>query len=128
MVEQVRRFRFPRSHRLSGQRAFAAVYSVGIRKHAGPLVVYGRPNGRSFARLGLSVSRKVGSAVKRNMIKRRLREAFRLAQHDLPDRYDLVIGVRRHDPETLGEYQHHLAKAVHLLHAVWQKQRKRVIF
>lgn len=56
-------------------------------------------------RLGLSVSRRVGSAVERHFWKRRLREAFRLAQYDLPPGFDYVIVVRgRTPPEvaTLG--------------------------
>ena len=43
------------------------------------------------SRLGLSVSRKVGNAVHRNRIKRRLREVFRLNQSSLKTGCDLVI-------------------------------------
>ena len=58
------------------------------------LVVYGLENGLPHARLGLSVSRKVGNAVVRNRWKRLLREAFRLQLAELPSGLDLVIGPR----------------------------------
>ncbi|MCA1906681.1 MAG: ribonuclease P protein component [Desulfarculus sp.] len=58
-----------------------------------------RPNGLAFSRLGLTVSRRVGGAVVRNRIKRRLREIFRRAGADLPRGIDLVAVAR---PEAAG--------------------------
>jgi ribonuclease P protein component len=53
------------------------------------------PTGKSVpARLGLSIGRKVGNAVQRNRWKRRIREAFRQLQYELPDGLDLVIRPR----------------------------------
>lgn len=45
-------------------------------------------------RLGLTVSKKVGGAVERNTIKRRLREVFRRRKTELPG-IDLVIIAKR---------------------------------
>ncbi len=58
------------------------------------IVVFGYPNGLAYARLGLSVSRKVGNAVVRNRWKRLLREAFRLSRKDLPVGIDLIVVPR----------------------------------
>ncbi len=53
-----------------------------------------RPNGLASSRLGLTVSRRVGNAVVRNRIKRRLREIFRRAGAALPPGIDLVAVAR----------------------------------
>jgi ribonuclease P protein component len=42
-------------------------------------------------RLGVSVSKEHGRAVRRNKIKRLLREAFRLARPRLPGQYDVIL-------------------------------------
>ena len=67
-----------------GLAAEAAVYDAKVRESHGPIMVYGKPNRLAHSRLGLSVSRKVGTAPRRNRIRRLLREAFRHMQHDLP--------------------------------------------
>ncbi len=83
-------------------------------------MVYAAPNLCGHLRLGLSVSRKVGIAVRRNRIKRLLREAFRLIQHNFAYGYDLVIVVRPHEPLGLGEYQKLLTGVFAKLHEQWR--------
>jgi ribonuclease P protein component len=112
-------YTFPKSHRLHGPTAFAAVYDQRIRDSRGPLTVYASPNALEHCRLGLSVSRKVGTAVRRNRIKRQLREAFRLMQHDLPVGYDIIIVVRPHPPLILADYQKMLSSMLIKLHKAW---------
>ncbi len=54
-----------------------------------------RPDGSPDPRLGLTVSRKVGGAVVRNRVKRRVREWFRHSRKALPAGVDLVVIARR---------------------------------
>jgi ribonuclease P protein component len=113
---------FPRTHRLSGKLAFTAVYEARVRESRGPLTVYGKPNELSHSRIGLSVSRMVGTAPRRNRIKRLLREGFRLMQDDLPKGYDWIIVVRRHEPLGLVEYQRILGDLAKRLRTAWEKK------
>jgi len=46
-------------------------------------------------RIGVVASRKVGNSVARSRAKRRLREWYRLHQHDLPEGPDFIL-VARH--------------------------------
>ena len=114
-----KRYTFPRTRRLGGKVEFANVFDAKVRESRGPLMAYARPNDLGHARLGITISRKVGTAARRNRIKRLLRESFRLLQHDLPRGYDLVIVVRPHDPLWLGDYQRLLSALFVKLHRKW---------
>ena len=85
------RLRLRPEQRLRRQEDFDRVYAQNAFAADGVLVVRGAANGLGFTRLGLSVSRKVGSAVVRNRWKRLIRETFRLTQHTLPAGLDLVV-------------------------------------
>lgn len=100
---------FPRSYRLSGRRAFAAVYAGKFRQARAPLLIYAISNDTGHGRLGLSVSRKVGTAPQRNRIKRLLRDAFRTTPAIRNSSVDWLIVVRPHSALSLDDYQKLLA-------------------
>jgi ribonuclease P protein component len=102
--------RFRPQQRLRTPAEFQRVYRARVTAADGSMVVYGLPNDGPYARLGLSVSRKVGNAVVRNRWKRILREAFRLQTANLPPRIDLVIVARSVAPPTLAEAMASLVK------------------
>ncbi|MGI5970610.1 MAG: ribonuclease P protein component [Oscillospiraceae bacterium] len=76
---------------LKKNRDFRRLYSGGRTKSGPYLVVYCRKNGTSGNRLGITVSTKLGSAVRRNRIRRRIKEAYRLGERDYLPGFDIVI-------------------------------------
>ena len=114
--------------RLTRARQFDAVFAAGVRAAAGPLVVWAAPNDVGHPRLGLAISRRAGNAVRRNRIRRLVRESFRMLQHDLfsSDRgYDLVIGARRHEPLALAQYEQAMRDATRAVERSWSKKLNR---
>jgi ribonuclease P protein component len=124
MSSSPRRFTLPRTRRLRGKLTYNSIFDGGIRESRGPIMIVARPNELSHPRLGLAVPRRVGTAARRNRIKRLLREAFRLLQHDFPRGYDLVVVVRPHEPMRLAEYQKTLSALMVRLHGMWTKRQK----
>lgn len=84
--------RFPKSARLLIAGEFAEVRRKGRRARAGCIAVAMRE--AKQARLGLVVSRQVGTAVARNRIKRVIREFFRLHLEAFPRGDCVVIPAR----------------------------------
>lgn len=58
------------------------------------LALYCRKNGRAENRVGLTVGAKLGCAVRRNRVRRRLREIYRLHEEQFLPGYDIVVVVR----------------------------------
>ncbi len=115
---------FTTRQRLHGVRQFEAVFKEGICRSRGCILIYGRPNGMGYNRLGLTVSRRVGIATSRNRIKRLLREAFRQSQPDWPVGYDIVVVVRPHDVMTLSDYQRAMLSAVESIDRKWRDRTR----
>jgi ribonuclease P protein component len=92
--------RFPAAMRIRRGLDFKRAYDARATAVDGLLLVFAVGNDLPHARLGLSVSRKVGGAVQRNRWKRRIRAAFRLERDALPAGVDLVVIPRaQQEPE-----------------------------
>ncbi len=86
--------RFGKASRLRLRREFLAVQERGRRLSAREYAVLALPHTGPCARLGVTVSSKVGKAVVRNRVKRWVRVAFREVAAELPA-VDLVVIARR---------------------------------
>ncbi len=87
----MKRFAFPRTSRLRLKREFEAVFAAGNRTTTRELVAWHLEAPGGDRKIGLMVSRKTGGAVKRNRLKRLLREAFRLDKSELKEGTRLII-------------------------------------
>jgi ribonuclease P protein component len=70
-------------------------YRTGRRRHGSLAIVYFVPNQLGHPRIGVTASRKVGKAVARQRLKRRIKEIYRRWQDrsQLPA-FDLVIHLK----------------------------------
>ena len=73
---------------------FRRLYAKGKSAASPTLAVYIRGNGRKENRLGLTVGTKVGKAVRRNKVRRRLREIYRLHEDRILPGFDVVVVAR----------------------------------
>jgi len=73
---------------------FKRLYNRGRSVASKYVVVYCNKNGRDENRLGITVTTKLGGAVQRNRIRRRLKEVYRINESDLRKGYDIVFVAR----------------------------------
>ncbi|MCA9067591.1 MAG: ribonuclease P protein component [Planctomycetaceae bacterium] len=115
MADELLRYTISKDQRIRSSLDFARVYDLKQRAGDEHLLVFGLRNELGHTRFGLSVSKKHGNAVKRARLKRLLREAFRLSQHDLPRGLDLVLIPRQNSGATLADYRESLKRAARKL-------------
>jgi ribonuclease P protein component len=101
----MKRYPHDATRRLKRDDDFTRVAQSGLKQQRGPITFRVTPSTTAVSRLGIRAGRAVGSAPERNQIKRMLREAFRLMQHDWPMPLDVLAQVRKHELMSLAEYQ-----------------------
>ncbi len=103
--------------RLLKARDFVAVRREGRSWADKLLVLATRRNGLDVTRFGFTIGKRVGNAVVRNRIKRRLREASRLS--DVEEGWDVVLiarsGAASADYQMLSKSARELFRRAHLL-------------
>jgi ribonuclease P protein component len=115
--------RFRPEDRIRKQADFDRIYKSRLFAADDVLVVNADLNGLDHARLGLSVSRKVGPATVRNRWKRLIREAFRLSRGELPTGYDLVIRPQKGATPDFHMVQRSLVALAQRIHNRLAKKR-----
>lgn len=78
-------------NRLKKRKEFAYLYNNGNAKHTANLTVVYLPTKHRALKVGFSLSKKVGKAHTRNLVKRRLRAIVRELVPTMPDNYNVVI-------------------------------------
>ncbi len=84
-------FSFKQEERILKKKEFIALKLQGKRYYTKNFVVIVRENRGDITRLGITVSKRIGNSVKRNRIKRLIKEFFRLNKQQIPKGYDLII-------------------------------------
>ena len=82
------------SQSLKKNHEFRRLYAKGRSAVSPVLVLYCKKNGQGVNRIGITVGGKVGNAVKRNLIRRRLKECYRVNETRFAVGYDLIFVAR----------------------------------
>lgn len=102
-----------KSFRVKREKDFKAIFKDGASFANRKFVVYQLENQQNHFRVGLSVSKKLGNAVTRNQIKRRIRHILQSAKGSLVEHVDFVV-IARKGVETL-EYAEMEKNLLHVL-------------
>lgn len=82
------------TERIKANRDFRRLYAKGKVFVSHSFVMYVLKNRKESTRVGVTCSKKIGNAVRRNRSKRVLREAFRSIVNEIPAGYDFIIVAR----------------------------------
>lgn len=73
---------------------FRRLYNKGKSAISPFFAIYCRKTGRPYSRLGITVGVKLGNAVKRNYVRRRIRALYRTNEEGFLPGYDIVVVAR----------------------------------
>ena len=91
----MRFYSFPKTERLLNRQDFVNLNRSGKRYHTNHFTVIYRKNGLGNTRFGVTVTKRTGNAVKRNRLKRLIREFYRLNKSYFPEGYDIVVAAKK---------------------------------
>ncbi|MBE7067917.1 MAG: ribonuclease P protein component [Clostridiales bacterium] len=93
-------------YRLKKQADFQKLFQKGKRAHSPSVTLLYRPSDKMT--MGISVGKRHGKSVKRNRIKRLLREAFRFTQDQMQGKYAIVLIPKVCETYAFERYKRHL--------------------
>lgn len=77
--------------RIRNKSDYLLIYNQGVRSYTRHFTIVSCVNKDGNGRIGITVSKKVGNAVRRNRIKRLIREFYRLNRAKLKTSHDFVV-------------------------------------
>jgi len=86
---------FPKKDRILKRYEFLEFYTAGKAVHSQGFILVYKSGQSGRSRIGITVSRKVGNAVVRNRIKRRVREYFRMHRLAVPKPWDFHVIAKK---------------------------------
>lgn len=94
-LEQRKKFIFPKQNRIKSKNNFQLVYTTGRSVVDSLAVIYVLPMDAGGPKIGLAVGKKIGNAVKRNRVKRMMREVFRSHRHEIVENVQIIWLARK---------------------------------
>lgn len=96
---------------INKNREFVRTYKKGQSTVGSNVVTYVLKNRYGYIRIGITASKKVGNAVKRNRARRLIRESVRLLNLDMNQGYDLIFVARGKTPHVKMQQVHQQVKS-----------------
>jgi ribonuclease P protein component len=109
-----------KKNRLRKNMEFKKVYKARKNFWNRNLILYIRRNGTKETRIGVSITRKVGNAVVRNKLKRRIKELNSKYIEDIKTGYDIVIIPKKNAVDLSFKDLESALKHIYKLSGVWK--------
>lgn len=97
---------------LNRNELFLRAYKKGKKSYGRYFTLHFMENGLKYNRLGIKTGRKLCGAVRRNRIKRLIKESYRLSEHEIRKGFDLVFAAKEKSLEidSCGEVMKEIRK------------------
>ncbi len=115
---------------LNKNEQFLQVYKKGKRTYHKHFTLHYLPNHSEINRLGIKAGKKLANAVRRNRVRRLIKESYRLLEPELVSGYDLIVVAKESclSADSLAETMvalRHLLKHARLIKQVHPAEQKR---